>query len=140
MYKQIILACDGSEHALRAAEHATHIANFNEETNVEVVYVVDNRTAKSDIIQGQTDLETISASRKDKLKEIEGLLKKENISYTITILHGDPGDTIVQYVNTGDIDLVIAGSRGLNTLQEMVLGSVSHKIAKRVKCPVMIVK
>ena len=88
MYKQIILACDGSEHALRAAEHATHIAKFNEETNVEVVYVVDNRTAKSDIIQGQTDLETVSASRKDKLKEIEGLLKKENISYKITILHG----------------------------------------------------
>ena len=139
MYKQIILACDGSEHALRATEHATYIAKCSEETNVEVVYVVDNRTAKSDIIQGQTDLETISASRKDKLKEIEGLLK-ENISYTITILHGDPGDTIVQYVNTGDIDLVIAGSRGLNTLQEMVLGSVSHKIAKRVKCPVMIVK
>ena len=73
------------------------------------------------------------------MKEIEGLLKKENIFLKITILHGDPGDTIVQYVNTGDIDLVIAG-RGLNTLQEMVLGSVSHKIAKRVKCPVMIIK
>ena len=76
MYKQIILACDGSEHALRATEHATYIAKCSEETNVEVVYVVDNRTAKSDIIQGQTDLETISASRKDKLKEIEGLLKE----------------------------------------------------------------
>jgi len=32
------------------------------------------------------------------------------------------------------------GSRGLNSLQEMVLGSVSHKIAKRVQCPVLIVK
>ncbi|HDR7383890.1 universal stress protein [Bacillus toyonensis] len=140
MYKQIILACDGSEHALGAAEHAIHIAKCSEEANVEIVYVVDNRTAKSDIIHGQTDFETISASRKDKLKEIEGLLKEEKISYKFTILHGDPGDTLVQYVNTGDIDLVIAGSRGLNTLQEMMLGSVSHKIAKRVKCPVMIIK
>ncbi|MEM5607004.1 universal stress protein [Bacillus toyonensis] len=140
MYKQIILACDGSEHALRATEHAIHIAKCSEEANVEIVYVVDNRTAKSDIIHGQTDFETISASRKDKLKEIEGLLKEEKISYKFTILHGDPGDTLVQYVNTGDIDLVIAGSRGLNTLQEMMLGSVSHKIAKRVKCPVMIIK
>ena len=112
MYKQIILACDGSEHALRANEHATYIAKCSEETNVEVVYVVDNRTAKSDIIQGQTDLETISASRKDKLKEIEGLLKKENISYTITILHGDPGDTIVQYVNTGDMILSLLEVEG----------------------------
>ncbi|MEN1937658.1 universal stress protein [Paenibacillus sp. 102] len=140
MYKQIILACDGSEHAMRAAKHATHIATLSKEINVEVVYVVDNRTAKSDIIQGQTNIETISASRKDRLKEIETLLQREGVSYKITILHGDPGDTLIQYVNTGDIDLVIVGSRGLNTLQEMVLGSVSHKIAKRVKCPVMIVK
>ncbi|AIK36476.1 MULTISPECIES: universal stress protein [Bacillus] len=140
MYKQIILACDGSEHAIRAAKHAVHISTLSKEVTVEVVYVVDSRTAKSDIIQGQTNIETISASRKDRLKEIEILLQQEGVSYKITILHGDPGNTLVQYVNTGDIDLVIVGSRGLNTLQEMVLGSVSHKIAKRVKCPVMIVK
>ncbi|MDM5153448.1 universal stress protein [Bacillus sp. DX1.1] len=140
MYKQMILACDGSEHALRAAKHAVHIAKFSKEAKVEVVYVVDGRTAKSDIIQGQTDIETISASRKDRLKEIEVLLQREEVFYKTTILHGDPGDTLVQYVNTGDIDLVVLGSRGLNTLQEMVLGSVSHKVAKRVKCPVMIVK
>ncbi|PEI47990.1 universal stress protein [Bacillus pseudomycoides] len=140
MYKQIILACDGSEHAIRAAKHAVHISTLSKEVTVEVVYVVDSRAAKSDIIQGQTNIETISASRKDRLKEIEILLQQEGVSYKITILHGDPGNTLVQYVHTGDIDLVIVGSRGLNTLQEMVLGSVSHKIAKRVKCPVMIVK
>ena len=39
-----------------------------------------------------------------------------------------------------NFDLVIIGSRGLNSLQEMVLGSVSHKVVKRVKCPVHIVK
>ncbi|MBW9235102.1 universal stress protein, partial [Leptospira santarosai] len=32
------------------------------------------------------------------------------------------------------------GSRGLNTLQEMVLGSVSHKVAKRVHSPVLLIK
>ncbi|EGR8654283.1 universal stress protein, partial [Listeria monocytogenes] len=32
------------------------------------------------------------------------------------------------------------GSRGLNSLQEMVLGSVSHKVMKRVNCPALIVK
>ncbi|EOW9529204.1 universal stress protein [Bacillus cytotoxicus] len=140
MYRQIILACDGSGHAFRAAKHAAHIAKCNVEANVEVVYVVDNRTAKSDIIHGQTDIEIIEASRKERVREIETMLQQEEVSYKITILHGDPGETIVQYVNTGDIDLVVVGSRGLNTLQEMVLGSVSHKVAKRVKCPVMIVK
>ncbi|MGB8270820.1 MAG: universal stress protein, partial [Priestia megaterium] len=39
-----------------------------------------------------------------------------------------------------NFNLVVIGSRGLNSLQEMVLGSVSHKVAKRVHCPVMIIK
>ncbi|MGM0899696.1 MAG: universal stress protein [Bacillota bacterium] len=38
------------------------------------------------------------------------------------------------------MDLIIIGSRGLNALQSMVLGSVSHKVMKRASCPVMIVK
>ena len=47
---------------------------------------------------------------------------------------------IVEYTNKNQFDVVVIGSRGLNALQEMVLGSVSHKIAKRANCPVLIVK
>ena len=39
-----------------------------------------------------------------------------------------------------DVDLVVIGSRGLNALQEFAIGSVSHKVLKHVKCPVLIVK
>lgn len=46
----------------------------------------------------------------------------------------------MEYANKGSYDIVIIGSRGLNSLQEMVLGSVSHKVVKRVVCPVLIVK
>ncbi|WP_337692580.1 universal stress protein [Companilactobacillus halodurans] len=35
---------------------------------------------------------------------------------------------------------MVLGTRGLNSLQEMVLGSVSHKVAKRSEIPVVIVK
>lgn len=53
------------------------------------------------------------------------------------MLYGEPGPSIVYYANKEQFDLVIIGSRGLNSLQEMVLGSVSHKVVKRVKCPVL---
>lgn len=46
----------------------------------------------------------------------------------------------MEFANKMDFDVAVVGSRGLNTHQEMVLGSVSHKIAKRVKAPVLIVK
>lgn len=139
MYKKILLAVDGSEHSLRATDEAVKIASLNSQTFIEIVLVADFAKAKSDILhsQGKDDLEL---SRRKKIMPAEEKLKDNNISYLVKILHGEPGPSIVEYANSEDFDLVIVGSRGLNTLQEMVLGSVSHKVAKRVDCPVLIVK
>ena len=56
----------------------------------------------------------------------------------VKVLRGEPGPAIVDYANEEEFDLAILGSRGLNRLQEMVLGSVSQKVVKRVNCPVLI--
>jgi nucleotide-binding universal stress UspA family protein len=74
------------------------------------------------------------------MKEVERMAKESGVSYEIKILHGEPGPVIVDYVNKNNFEIVIIGSRGLNGLQEFVLGSVSHKVAKRANCPVLIVK
>ena len=65
---------------------------------------------------------------------------KESSFGKLKILHGEPGPTIIEYANKEKVEMVIIGSRGLNALQEMVLGSVSHKVVKRVHCPLMIIK
>jgi nucleotide-binding universal stress UspA family protein len=74
------------------------------------------------------------------MKDVERMAQQSGVSYEIKILHGDPGPVIVDYVNKNKFEIAIIGSRGLNTLQEFVLGSVSHKVAKRANCPIMIVK
>lgn len=139
MYNNILLAVDGSENSIRATQEAVKIASLSKECVIEVVVAVDFEKSKNDVIhsQGKEDLEL---SRRKQLLPIEEKLKLDNLTYKIKILHGDPGPTIVEYANKGNFDLVVVGSRGLNILQEMVLGSVSHKIAKRVHCPVLIVK
>lgn len=71
---------------------------------------------------------------------IEKRIKEANVKVKITILKGTPGPEIVRYANEKSVDLVVIGSRGLNSLQEMVLGSVSHKVMKRVTCPALVVK
>ncbi len=68
------------------------------------------------------------------------MLQATNISYTTTILKGLPGPEIIRYANESKVELVVIGSRGLNPLQKMVLGSVSHKVMKSVYCPTLIVK
>ena len=139
MYKNILLAVDGSEHSLRAMKEAIKIATLVNDCAIEVVYVVDYSKSKDEVLHSQGK-EELDLSRRKKLLPIEEQLKSSDLSYRLKLLHGEPGPAIVDYANKENIDLVIIGSRGLNSLQEMVLGSVSHKVIKRVKCPVLIVK
>ncbi|WP_138417903.1 universal stress protein [Aquibacillus sediminis] len=139
MYQKILLATDGSEHSKRAAENAFRIAQTSSEAQVEMVYVVDATKAKTDVLTNWNAVD-VNDVRKKQLDEAEKLAKEMGIDYQVKILHGEPGPSIVDYANKHNVDVIIIGSRGLNGLQEFVLGSVSHKVAKRANCPVLIVK
>ncbi|KGR89422.1 universal stress protein [Lysinibacillus sp. OL1_EC] len=139
MYKHILLAADGSTNAVRAAKEAVKIAGLSNESIIDVVYVADFEKAKSDVLHA-TSAEALMIERRKKIQNIEQELINSNVSYKVTILHGTPGPEIIKYANEKQVDLVVIGSRGLNGLQEMVIGSVSHKVMKRVHCPALIVK
>ncbi|KIY22581.1 MULTISPECIES: universal stress protein [Mesobacillus] len=139
MFKRILLASDGSDHSVRAAKKAVDLARLNGDSEITVVYVVDGQTSKEDILH-HADQTLVEGKRKARLQPVTDMLEKENLSYKLEKLHGEPGPAIVDYANKNQFDVVVVGSRGLNGLQEMVLGSVSHKVAKRVKAPVLIVK
>lgn len=139
MYQKILLATDGSEHSLRASDHAIELAKCNPGSIVEVVFVVDGDTSKSDVLRNWNTA-GVADKRRERIKSADDKAKEAGINYEVKILRGEPGPTIVKYANENKFDIVVIGSRGLNALQELVIGSVSHKVAKRANCPVMIVK
>jgi len=139
VYKHILLASDGSENAVRAAKEAVKIASFTEESLINVVYVIEMDQSKYDVLHSNSK-EEIDIERRLKNSKVLQYLQEEKINYKTTILRGRPGLEIVKYANEQKVDIVVIGSRGLNALQEMVLGSVSHKVMKRVNCPALVVK
>lgn len=139
MYKRILVAVDGSKNSERAAEHAAGIAASNPEVHVEVLYVVDfDRTRKE--ATPKTNDEFTFVDKKNILGPIKGVFEKRRVNYELVTKQGEPGSTIVSFANRGGFDLVVIGSRGLNSFQKMMLGSVSLKVARRVKAPVLIIK
>ncbi|MFD1362527.1 universal stress protein [Lentibacillus salinarum] len=106
---------------------------------MDVVYVVDGQTSKTDVLHHDNKYE-IEHKRKEKIKSVQDQIRQFDIDFKVHILHGEPGPTIVDFANSNDFDCIVIGSRGLNNLQTMILGSVSHKVAKRADCPVLIVK
>lgn len=139
MFKKILIAADGSDHSLRAAKKAAELAKLTEDSEITVVYVIDGQTSKEDVLHNQDRL-VVEEKRRLRLQPVTSMLNVEGLRFMLENLHGEPGPAIVDYANKNQFDVVVLGSRGLNGLQEMVLGSVSHKVAKRVKAPVMIVK
>lgn len=139
MYQHILLAVDGSANAQRAAQEAIKLAKLSDTSFVDVVYVVNVEKVKNELLLAGS-IEKVEQARQRKIIPVEQALLAANIQYHTTILKGEPGLEIVRYAHEQQVDLVVIGSRGLNSLQEMVLGSVSHKVMKRVQCPALIVK
>ncbi len=135
----IAVAIDGSENALRAAKHAITLAQYLPEAHLEVIYVADYNKAKDERLLSQSP-ESLTLKREQKVHPILELAKDVGVKTKITMLKGNPSQEIIKYVNSEQIDQLVIGSRGLNTFQEMVLGSVSHKVMKHVNCPITIVK
>lgn len=53
---------------------------------------------------------------------------------------GETASVILTMAEKESADLIIMGSRGLGTIKEHVLGSVSHQVATHAACPTLIVK
>ncbi|XVL44387.1 universal stress protein [Staphylococcus equorum] len=137
MYKTILLAADGSENSVRSAKE---VLNFiDERTLVTILTVVDVDESKTDILHRKQGA-SLKQERQKKLSPIINLFVEHNVNYETKIAHGIPAEKVVEVANSREYQAIILGTRGLNSLQEMVLGSVSHKVAKRAQIPVIIVK
>ncbi|ARD47900.1 universal stress protein [Sporosarcina sp. P37] len=136
---KIAVAIDGSENAVRAAEHAIMLAEYLPRVQLEIIYVQDYSKAKDERLLSQSP-ESLSLKREQKMHPILALAREAAVDAKVIMLKGNPSQEIINYVNEKKIDKLVIGSRGLNAFQEMVLGSVSHKVMKHVKCPVTIVK
>ncbi|MEM1597224.1 MAG: universal stress protein [Pyrobaculum sp.] len=127
MYKRILVAYDGSDHAKKAVHHAVELAK----TFGSALYVI---TVAADPSQVSLDRARKTAEEAAKTIASAGL-KAE-----VEVRSGTPATEILNYAEEKEVDLIVMGSRGLSAIQRLVLGSVSQAVASRAKMPVLIVK
>jgi nucleotide-binding universal stress UspA family protein len=54
--------------------------------------------------------------------------------------HGRIGYRILEAAESEGAELIVLGSRGMSRVEEVMIGSVSHKIVDVAKCPVLLVR
>lgn len=140
MFDNILLAVDGSEHALHAARVAADLANAMNAKTLRIVVAYDPVPP----YLGEPNMQRAINARLD---EAQGVLQKavETVGKVASEVHselieGDPAESIIEVARTRKSDVVVMGSRGLGRLAGILLGSTSQKVVSLAPCPVLIVR
>ena len=139
MFKRILLAVDGSDHALRAAKVAADLArSMKSELRVVIAY------EPIPWYLGEPNLQDAINAR---LKDAQNILQKAVAvagdmpdEIHTELIEGDSAEAIIEVAKTRNSDVIVMGSRGLGRLAGLVLGSTSQKVVSHAPCPVLIVR
>lgn len=141
MLQKILLAFDGSENSMKAADYAVKLAKA-ENAQVEIVYVRETVTSYSSrVIYDAVQME------KDLIEDAERIIaqgiskfKNSDVNYITKIITGDPAEAICDEAEQNEITEIIIGSRGMNPVSRFFVGSVSLKVLTHAHCTTLIVK
>ncbi|UCH60039.1 MAG: universal stress protein [Anaerolineales bacterium] len=77
---------------------------------------------------------------KPMLAEAEQRLRQAGLRVSSVLTRGDAATEIIEYTQSHEIDLLVAGSRGLSQMRGWLLGSVSRKLIHYAGCSVLVVR
>lgn len=142
LYK-ILLATDGSEYSFKALKETLIIATSLKAEVTVLCVVEDLNTWK---VADFPDDYMISIAhgleeKKEKiLKKTADIFRKNGIPVNTVLAKGHPAEEICRLAEEDSFNLVIMGSRGLGSIKGLILGSVSNRVAQRIKTSILIVK
>jgi nucleotide-binding universal stress UspA family protein len=149
MYNKILLPIDGSENSKRAAEHAINIADISN-GDITVLFVVEPNYPRLPILPIST-LPTPDENYYDELREegkkiindFENELEKnqcKNVHITQLVKEGKSYIEILKTMDEENVDLVVMGASGRHsTLDRFTLGSVTERVIREARVPVMVI-
>jgi nucleotide-binding universal stress UspA family protein len=142
----LLLASDGSENALRAAEYAADLAKVVPGMKVTVLVVND----MGEKVKVDTPLESpevfeyyqayFEKKSQDDLRKTLAVFDKHGCRAEGVIKVGDPTEEILGLAREGGFSQIVIGGRGKGRMTGVVLGSVSSKLVQLATCPVTVVK
>lgn len=143
MYQHLLLPSDGSEDSRRAAERAREIAEAHD-ARVTLTHVIGElETGELELFAEKTLEEKLKSVKIQEAEQLLGETERtfdgSSVETTTEVLTGRPHRAICEYVDRADVDLVVMGTSGRETLTEQILGSTTERVTKLCDVPVLVV-
>lgn len=135
--KKILVALDGSKNSQRGLDMGINLAR-QFDTKLIGINVISNIPKKYYKLDYPEKPLLIAA---DKIMESAKIRCAQNgILFEKKISFGEPGPEIIKFAKSLNFDIVIIGARGMSSIKEVFLGSVSNHVLHKSSIPVMIIK
>lgn len=143
LFNKILAAYDGSKAANKALDKAIDLVKLTPGASLEVIHVFDYpRFYVADgfaPVPASVNKDFYELAERT-VEEAKSRLEEAGVSAKVEMFQGSPAEVILSYVKKHDNDVIVIGSRGLGTIREFVLGSVSHNVVQNAKIPVLVIK
>lgn len=147
MFKKILVPVDGSAASTAAIKAAGRIAEkFEAEIMIFHVMQLPSPMEIFETYSGKMgEIYFQIKERVEKYGErvIQSAVKECSafkVNFKEKAIWGEAASEIIQEALLGKYDLVVIGSRGLDDIEDWLLGSVSQRVVRRSKCPVMVIR
>lgn len=142
MYDKILVPIDGSLTSIRALDHAVELAKIHGST-IQIVSVIDELKlpfgAQYSLWAQDSHQELLRSSLECLNNEMIRIKETyPDIKIDASTHEGDPARTIVKLAEE-EYDLIVIGKKGLNLIEDFVMGSVTRKVVKQSKVTVTVV-
>lgn len=142
---QMVVGYDFSENSQIALERAIALAEAEPAHFLHILTVLDDKTGlgvtgkKGKLDYNDTALaqETLT---KDITTRLDAAQPTSEIHFFVHARLGDPANEVLRLAQEVGAHLIIAGSHGRTGIKRMLMGSVSEKIVREAKCPVLVVR
>ena len=136
--KKILIPLDGSKTSFKGLEMAIYIARQCEATitGIHVVPIYPRNLGDA-----MTPIRDRLLTDTNKFLNKARVISAQNgIVFNRKIIYGDAKNEISDFARDNKIDLIVIGSRGLGSVKEMFLGSVSNATVHKSHVPVLVVR
>lgn len=141
LYRNIVIATDGSENSMRAVYRGIEIAKLSGAT-VHVLHVVDTPSVISeDWTAGKEAIrEMMMNSGKKVMSKVKKIIEESGMEVKEVLLEGYPANEIINFAENNNMDLIVMGTLGKTGFERLLMGSVAEKVVRYSKVPVLVVR
>lgn len=141
LYRNIVIATDGSENSQRAISCGVEIAKLSGAT-VHALYVVDTPSIISETWTAGKEMvhEMIIREGKKVLSKVKKIIEDSGVEVKEVLLEGYPSEEIINFAENNNMDLIVMGTLGKTGLERFLVGSVAENVVRNSKVPVMVIR